>query len=114
MNDGSFLVAGSSFSGISGDKTEAQKGGLRNYWIVKIDSKGKKDWDKVIGGNIDDVASGIVVTQDGNFVVLGTSKSSTSSSYLNTNDNKVVNTVSDKSEINKGGTDYWLVKLGFQ
>lgn len=49
-NDGSFVVGGSSSSGISGDKTEASRG-EDDYWLVKISSTGTKIWDKRFGGS---------------------------------------------------------------
>ncbi|QMU28782.1 hypothetical protein [Adhaeribacter radiodurans] len=47
--DGGYIVGGYSFSGISGDKTEASKGGNADYWVVKIGANGTKEWDKTIG-----------------------------------------------------------------
>ncbi len=93
--DGGFVVTGSSSSGISGDKTEASKG-LYDYWIVKLNSSGQKLWDKTIGGSIDDFAYSCIATSDGGFVIAGYSSSGISG---------------DKSEINKGMSDYWIVKL---
>ncbi|MBL0053996.1 MAG: hypothetical protein IPP29_22155 [Bacteroidetes bacterium] len=42
-------MGGYSWSGISGDKTQPSWG-VRDYWIVKIDSLGNKQWDKRFGG----------------------------------------------------------------
>ncbi|WP_202928093.1 hypothetical protein, partial [Cyclobacterium salsum] len=39
--DGGYLLAGSSYSSASGDKTENNKGGW-DYWAVKIDGSGNK------------------------------------------------------------------------
>ncbi|MBK8364661.1 MAG: hypothetical protein IPL24_13675 [Bacteroidetes bacterium] len=48
--DGGFLLGGFSRSGISGDKSEAnwdQSGhDYADYWIVKINAQGVKQWDK--------------------------------------------------------------------
>ncbi len=49
--DGGYILGGSSFSGISGDKTENNIG-LVEGWIVKIDSSGNVQWDKTINGGI--------------------------------------------------------------
>lgn len=49
-NDGGFILAGSSTSDISGDKTENSNGG-EDYWIVKIDSSGVIQWQNTIGGS---------------------------------------------------------------
>ena len=48
--DGSYLLAGSSMSDASGDKSENSKG-FWDYWVVKIDAGGNKVWDKTLGGN---------------------------------------------------------------
>ncbi len=44
-SDKGYLLAGASFSGISGDKTQTSQGSW-DYWIVRIDSLGNKVWDK--------------------------------------------------------------------
>ena len=49
-NDGGFVVAGYSNSGISGSKSENVRG-FYDYWIVKLDNSGQKVWDKTIGGS---------------------------------------------------------------
>ena len=51
--DGGYLLAGSSQSNASGDKSENKKG-RSDYWVVRIDSNGNKLWDKTYGGNGDD------------------------------------------------------------
>ena len=94
-NDGGFVVAGYSISGISGDKTEASRGGS-DYWIVKLNSTGQKVWDKTIGGSGNESANLVISTSDGGFVVGGNSTSGISG---------------DKTAASKGGDDYWVVKL---
>lgn len=101
-SDGGFIIAGSSDSGISGDKSEKTKGarGAVDYWILKINSTGQKIWDKTLGGLDIDRPYSIIATQDGNFIVAGSSHSDIS--Y-------------DKTERNNGFTpltdDYWVVKI---
>ena len=94
-NDGEYILAGSSDSGVGGNKSEPSKGGL-DYWIVKIDSDGNKVWDKTYGGPGDDEFPFIVSTNDGEYILAGTSGSGVGGS---------------KSEPSKGGTDYWIVKI---
>ena len=48
-SDGGYIIGGNSYSGLSGDKSQPSKGGS-DYWIVKLDSAGKKLWDKSYGG----------------------------------------------------------------
>jgi hypothetical protein len=53
--DASYVLAGSSTSDSSGDKTEHNRDFNCNptctedYWIVKTDSMGNKQWDKTFG-----------------------------------------------------------------
>src|SRR5215475_8585445 len=53
--DGGYVLGGSSSSGIGGDKTEGSWGPVdifvvNDYWVVKIDANGVKQWDKRFGG----------------------------------------------------------------
>jgi hypothetical protein len=93
-SDGGYLVGGSSASNISGDKTENSKGDF-DYWIVKLDANGQKQWDKTIGGSGGDWLQKITATPDG-YVLAGYSNSPLSG---------------DKSEASKGGYDFWIVKI---
>ena len=45
--DGGYILGGSSASGISGDKTEDSRG-ENEYWIVKVDKIGSKQWHSLI------------------------------------------------------------------
>ena len=95
-SDGGYLVAGSSNSGISGEKTEFSRGGY-DYWVVKLDGVGHVQKDKTIGGNSDDNEVWCLEkTIDGGFIFGGRSLSGIS--Y-------------EKTETNRGGFDYWVVKL---
>ncbi len=94
--DGGFLVGGYSSSGISGDKTENNRGETDN-WIVKLDPSGNVTWDKTYGGNASDVPRDIIQTADGGYLVGGYSKSNISG---------------DKTENSRGDYDYWVLKLG--
>src|SRR5689334_5112863 len=47
--DEGFLLGGWSQSGMGGDKSEPSWGSV-DYWIVKTDSLGVKQWDKRYGG----------------------------------------------------------------
>src|SRR3989442_1676060 len=51
--DGGFILGGFSTSGISGDKTQPNWDTTlfsSDYWIIKLDALGKKQWDKRFGG----------------------------------------------------------------
>lgn len=93
-SDGGFMVAGSSSSDASGDKSENSKGNL-DYWLIKLNDSGIKQWDKTIGGNGADFLEDIQQTSDGGYILAGSSQSGLSG---------------DKS---KGSLsqDVWIVKL---
>lgn len=93
--DGGYLLGGNSSSGISGDRTAAPRGGT-DYWVVKLDASGNKIWDKAYGSDEDDLLSFLQQTDDGGFILGGSSISGTGG---------------EKTEASKGGTDYWLVKI---
>ena len=93
--DGGFLLTGNSPSKSSGDKSENSKGGF-DYWSLKTNANGLKQWDKTLGGNSDDVLRSVIATSDGGFLLAGTSSS---------------NIGGDKSENSKGNSDYWVIKI---
>lgn len=92
--DGGYILAGSSASNISGDKTENCIG-ADDYWIVKIDSVGNIQWQNTIGGDVDDVLYAVQQTSDGGYILGGHSYSDISG---------------DKTENNNGSVDMWIVK----
>ena len=96
--DGGFVLAGSSSSNASGDKTQ-QCRGIFDFWVIKLDALGNKQWDRTLGGGGNDGASTIVATRDGGYLVGGTSDSGVSG---------------EKSQPARGGFDNWLVKLDAQ
>lgn len=94
--DGGYLVGGESSSGVSGDKTQPGQGQL-DYWLVKLDAQGRKQWDQTYGGRSDEFVAAIQPTPDGGYLIGGTSESDASG---------------DKSAPYYGNSgDYWLVKL---
>ena len=95
LADGSFLVSGFSYSGISGDKTTPSNG-FADCWFVKINSSGAIMRQQTIGGANYDYTADIVLTQDGGFVVAATSNSDNSG---------------DKTEDSKGLNDFWVYKM---
>ncbi len=95
-NNKSIVACGASRSGISGNKTSANEGGW-DYWIVKLDSTGATVWNKTYGGSKDDVASSIIATSDGGYLVGGSSISEKSGSK--------------SSNSNVKSYDYWVIKL---
>ncbi len=95
MTDGGYLIGGSSNSPESGNKTEKNLG-LNDYWILKLDKKGKLQWQKTIGGKQDDQLFVVHLTYDNGIILGGNSNSEADQSKSKSNDN---------------GTDFWVVKM---
>ena len=93
--DGGYLLAGYSFSGANGNKTSANLGDS-DYWLVKVDGSGKKQWENTFGGTAADTLNDAQPTGDGGYVLAGYSASGVSG---------------NKTNANFGGKDYWLVKV---
>src|SRR4051812_17749368 len=96
--DGGYLLGGYSESEIGVDKTAPNKGGS-DFWVVKTDKDGKKQWDKTFGGNSGDALYSMIATVDGGSLLGGSSGSGIGG---------------DKSEPNRGtdnSADYWIVKI---
>lgn len=89
-NDG-YIVAGLTNS-IDGDITINR--GYNDVWVVKLDLNGVIQWQKTYGGSSEDNASSIINTNDGGFILTGTT---------NSNDGDVT--------INRGSYDCWIIKL---
>jgi len=94
-SDGGYILGGSSWSLSGGDKTESSYGS-EDFWMVKIDSLGNKEWDKDFGGFDSDILYSLVQTSDGGFLAGGRSGSDIGG---------------NKTQPLWGGYDYWLVKL---
>jgi hypothetical protein len=93
--DYGFILAGSSLSSKTGNKTDDNHGDL-DYWIWKMDEKGDLDWQKSFGGSGFDLLQSIKNTRDGGFILAGTSNSPKDF---------------QKKEPCKGLADYWVIKL---
>lgn len=79
------------------DKTQPSRGGY-DFWVVKVDTLGRKIWDRTIGGSADDycfAASSYRVA--GNGILIGGDSSSPPGF--------------EKTGNCRGFNDYWLVKL---
>lgn len=93
--DGGYILAGTSTSGVGGDKKEDAVG-KRDLWIIKLNPEGGEQWQKTIGsGGQDDIAD-IQLASDGGYIIGATSNGSFS-------DSEVVR--------DYGGFDYWVIKL---
>ena len=100
--DYGFLLAGSSLSGKSGNKTVAGNGDL-DYWLWKMNEKGDLDWQKSFGGTGNDFLHCVRLTNDGGYILGGTSNST---DFID--EEKQSGTKKQKC---RGGDDFWVIKL---
>jgi len=90
-DDHNFIIAGSSDSD---DFNISNNLGTYDFWIIKIAPTGSLIWEKSFGGSEIDEARAITTSSDGNFMVVGDTRSSDI----------------DVSE-NNGAADVWIVKF---
>ncbi len=93
--DYGFLLIGSSFSEDSGNKAEKGQGDL-DYFLWKMDEAGKMEWQKTFGGSGSDYLYSASLTQEGGYILGGSSDSPKSG---------------DKQENGFGNMDFWILKL---
>lgn len=105
--DYGFILAGSSLSKKTGTKTEDNRGDL-DYWVWKMDEKGELDWQKSFGGSGQDMLHCVLLTNDGGFLLAGSSESGESSRLRGNDKGSSEDNKKDKS---KGGSDFWIIKL---
>lgn len=89
--DNGYLIVGSSDSDdvdIKGNK------GTYDFWVVKISKSGNLLWEKSFGGSEIDEAWGVLASNDGNFIIVGDTRS---------NDKDVTN--------NNGAADAFVIKI---
>jgi hypothetical protein len=89
--DNNFILAGSSDSN---DFNISKSKGSYDFWITKIASDGNLIWEKSFGGSEIDEARAITATNDGNFIIVGDTRSE------------------DKNvSENNGAADVWILKI---
>lgn len=98
--DRQFLVSGSSIqtskiTGVVSDKSSTSNNGY-DYHVVKLNQQGKIAWEKYYVGNHHDFLTATTSTQEGGFLIAGTSFSGIGA---------------DKKSQNYGGSDVWMIKL---
>lgn len=89
--DNGFIIAASSDSN---DVDINNNKGTYDFWVLKISSTGNIIWEKSFGGSEIDEARAITTTNDGNFIIVGDTRSN----------NKDVT-------INNGAADLWMIKI---
>jgi gliding motility-associated-like protein len=93
--DETIYLAGFSGSDATFEKSDPSYGSI-DYWVVAVDLQGNQIWDKVYGGSSQDNAYDIRVTEAGNLLLGGYSRSPKSGS---------------KQAESKGEVDFWLVHI---
>jgi hypothetical protein len=93
LSNGDLLLAGSSYSGASGNKTTPSYVG-EDYWIVRVNTNGTKSWDKTFGGSNNDGLVNVHETSDGKLFLIGRSLSLASG---------------NKTSPRFGDYDFWVV-----
>jgi len=90
-SEGGYIVAGYS---TSNDGDVSGNHGIYDYWIVKLDNTGVIQWQQSYGGTGMDLATAVLQTDDGGYVMGGV-------------------TGSNNGDVsgNHGMYDYWIVKL---
>jgi hypothetical protein len=98
-NDGGYLLTGvldvSASNGEGNSKSVLSKkhaGG--DYWAIKLNTSGEKQWSKFYGGTFTDTPYDVIQTEDNGYLIIG----STDSNDVDINNNK-------------GSYDFWIVKI---
>jgi hypothetical protein len=93
-DDRGFIIAGYSRSNDGDVSVHHGSVSTFDYWIVKLDSTGELEWEKTLGGSLNDQAYSITQTNDGGYIVAGRSQST---------DGDITSS--------RGEYDMWIVKL---
>ena len=93
--DQQYLITGSSIQARNISTENRQNSGY-DFHLIKLNQQGEQVWEKYVSGQNHDFLSATVATQEGGFVLAGTSYSGKGS---------------DKKEDSRGGSDAWLIRL---
>lgn len=94
-SDGGWVLGGTSSSAADGNKSEPRVGGS-DFWLIKIDSLGRKEWERVLGGSGDDTLSDLLPIPGGGYYAIGISRSEPDGS---------------KTAPRRGDDDLWCVRI---
>jgi len=106
-SDEGYLIGGVSYSGSGGTKSENSFDtslsyfNRGDYWVIKLDSLGNKEWDKTFGGSYVDELRSLEQANDGGYIIGGFS-------YSGIGGNK---TQPNWDTIAPISSDYWILKL---
>ncbi|TXG36896.1 hypothetical protein [Seonamhaeicola maritimus] len=90
-NDGNYLIVGDTRSN---DIDVSANNGAADFWVIKISPDGNLIWEKTFGGSSFDASRSVSKTQDGGFIICGSSRSA----------NKNLTN-------NNGQNDAWVIKI---
>ncbi|MDQ0781246.1 T9SS type A sorting domain-containing protein [Chryseobacterium sp. W4I1] len=93
--DQQYLITGSSIQSSKIQEGNKQNNGY-DFHVVKLNQQGEEVWEKYFSGQNHDYLSASVATQEGGFLLAGTSYSGKGL---------------DKKEDSKGGSDIWLIRI---
>lgn len=89
------MLAGSSNSSASGNKTQGSFGGY-DVWLMELDSAFGIAWQTTYGGNLNDYFYDMMATPQGGLAMGGTTFSDVSG---------------NKTSLSRGGADYWIFSV---
>jgi hypothetical protein len=96
--DNGYLLVGvldvSASEGQGNSKSTFKKHAGGDYWVIKIDASGTKEWSHYYGGSFTDTPYDVIQTQDNGYIIVGSSDS---------NDVDISG--------NKGSYDFWVIKI---
>jgi len=93
--DQQYLITGSSIQSKKITTENKQNNGY-DFHLVKLNQQGEEVWEKYFSGQNHDFLSSTISTQDGGFLISGTTYSSKGL---------------DKKDDSKGGSDIWLIRI---
>ncbi|WP_128547749.1 hypothetical protein [Larkinella soli] len=91
LASGGFIAAGGTYSA---DEWLPDHHGMADVWVSRYDGTGKVLWQKTFGGSDEDRARAVAVTEDGDFLIAGFTRST---------DGQVTHC--------HGRADYWVIRL---
>ncbi|MEJ5049495.1 T9SS type A sorting domain-containing protein [Chryseobacterium culicis] len=94
--DQQYLITGSSIQSNKQQALGSKQNNGYDFHLVKLNQQGQEVWEKYFSGTNHDYLSATVTTQDGGFLLAGTSYSGKGL---------------DKKEDSKGGSDIWLIRI---
>jgi len=97
--DQQYLITGSSIQSAKGSESSKQNSGY-DFHLVKLNQQGEEVWEKYFSGNNHDFLSATVNTQEGGFLLAGTSYSGKGDVSLPKNWTTYYPNIHDKKTIN--------------